>query len=207
MKLTKEELEYELVKRYFEFRDGELWVKEFESKDGRVYKARPAKCTLDDKGYIQVCAGNKRFREHRIIFILTHNRPIKEGYDIHHKYGNRADNRIENLEEVSHQVNCQNRRVHLDGKLVGVSPYKKTGKWQVHIYVNGKNHYLGDFKTPEEAHAQYRKAVRFIELNPELLPHLTPAMLRNFLNEQENPKHFLENDDIEYITNTEEIRL
>ena len=205
MKLTKEELEYELVKRYFEFRDGELWVKEYVSKDGRVYKTRPAKGTVKDNGYIYICAGGKEFLEHRVIFILTHNRPIKERHDIDHRNFNKTDNSIGNLRELTHRENCQNRRINIDGHLVGGSKRRKGH--QARIYLNGKQYHLGYFKTPEQAHAQYRKAERFIELNPEILPHLTPAMLRNFINAEENPKLFLENDDIEYITNTEEIRL
>ena len=94
---SKEQLEYELVIKHFELRDGELWVKEFVGKGGKVYKARPAKGSVNSLGYVVVSAGSKRFYVHRVIFILTHNRPIREGYQIHHKYGNRTDNRIEHL--------------------------------------------------------------------------------------------------------------
>jgi len=67
--------------------------------------------------------------------------------------------------------------------------------WIAPIYVNGKRHHLGYFKTPEQAQEQHRKAERFAELNPEQFPHLTSAMLRNFITAEESAKDFLENDD------------
>lgn len=157
MKLTKEQLEYELVIKHFELRDGELWVKDFVDKRGNRRQARPAKGIVNSYGYLRIWAGGKWFLEHRVIFILTHNRPIKEGHQIHHIYNNKTDNRIEHLEEVSHRENCQNRQINLDGKLPGVRETKYG--WQVRIYVNGKNHYLGTYDTPEESHDVYKLAV------------------------------------------------
>ena len=67
--------------------------------------------------------------------------------------------------------------------------------WIPPIYVNGKRHHLGYFKTPEQAQEQHRKAERFAELNPELFPHLTSAMLRDFINAEESTKVYSTNDD------------
>jgi len=170
MKLSKEQLEYELVTRYFELRDGDLWVKEYVSKDGRIIKARPAKSVLNSAGYLRVWAGGregKRFLVHRIIFILTHNRPIKEGYDIHHKYGNKTDNRIEHLDEISHRENMQNMQVHLDGNLPGVRETK--WGWVAQIRVNGKLYYLGTFKTKEEAHRIHLLACKEVAMYGKLI--------------------------------------
>ena len=166
---SKEQLEYEHVVKYFELRDGELWVKEFVGKDGKVYKTRPANRSVTSEGYIQVYAGGKFFFEHRVIFMLIHNRPIRERYQIHHIYNNKTDNRIEHLEEVTHQVNNQNRQVHLDGKPLNVSFHKTKGKWQAYIRVNGKYHHLGYFKTKEEAYRVYLLACEEVEMYGKLI--------------------------------------
>jgi hypothetical protein len=167
MKLTKEQLEYELVTRYFELRDGVLWRKECVGKDGRVYPARPAEGYDNGHGYLQIRAGGKKFLVHRIIFILTHNRPIREGYDIHHIYNNKTDNRIEHLEEMSHRENLQNKQVHLGGKLVGNTETK--WGWKAYIRVNGKLHHLGYFKTKEEAYQIYLLACKEVEMYGKLI--------------------------------------
>ena len=175
---TKEQLEYEEVIQRFELRDGVLWVKGYVDKRGRRIPARPAKGIMCGKGYLQVWAGNKRFREHRVIFILTHNRPIREGYDIHHKYGNKTDNRIEHLEEKSRRENCQNKQVHLYGKLPGVSKYRN--RWLANICVNGKIYYLGLYDTELEAHLAYMAACELIDPIPaHIVGQFTRAELRH----------------------------
>ena len=177
---SKEYLEYVSVVSLFELRNGVLWVKEFVSKDGRVIKARPASRSVNSAGYILVRASGIQFYEHRVIFILTHNRPIKEGYQIHHKYGNKTDNRIEFLEETSNRENNQNRQKHIDGKLVGASFHKKAGKWRAQIRVNGRLYDLGYYETELEAHLAYMAAYELIEPIPaHIAGQFTPAELRH----------------------------
>ena len=163
---SKEQLEYELTIKHFELRDGVLWRKEYVSKDGRVMKAKPVKSVIS-KGYIRIQVVGKWLLEHRIIFILKHNRPIKEGYQIHHDNNNPLDNRIENLKEVTARENCQNRQINIDGKLVGVS--KHGGGWQAQIRVNGRLHCLGTYNTPEEAYRVYLIAVEEVNEHGHLV--------------------------------------
>jgi hypothetical protein len=74
-------------------------------------------------------------------------------------HGVRSDNRLENLREVSQQVNCQNRRkAHGVSGLLGAHPHQ--GRFSSSIRYGGKNHYLGIFDTAEEAHAAYLEAKR-----------------------------------------------
>jgi hypothetical protein len=80
---------------------------------------------------------------------------------IDHINGQRDDNRIVNLREVSRRVNQQNMRMHRDGHLQGTTRLKVPGlskPWQARIYAQGKSKFLGVFCTESEAHEAYQKA-------------------------------------------------
>ena len=77
---------------------------------------------------------------------------------IDHRDGDPANNRIENLRDVSCQWNAQNQKsAHQNNssKLLGVSYRKKRGKFEARINFDGKKHYLGMFATADEARAAY----------------------------------------------------
>ena len=82
---------------------------------------------------------------------------------IDHVNGNKHDNRICNLRQVSSRENVQNqRRAHVSNKssgLLGVT-VKANGKCQARIFVGGKNLYLGSFDDAESAHEAYLVAKR-----------------------------------------------
>jgi hypothetical protein len=63
----------------------------------------------------------------------------------------RLDNRRENLRVTTHSGNCCNRTPRGSLGVLGVTFHKKTGKWQVQLERNGKNHYCGLFNSLEEA--------------------------------------------------------
>lgn len=103
-------------------------------------------------GYMRVAVGNRRYREHRIIWEM-HNGAIPEGYEVDHINHVRSDNRIENLRLVKRQQNNQNmslRRNSTSG-YIGVTWDKQTNKWRSVIHVNGKNIHLGRFSNLEDA--------------------------------------------------------
>ena len=80
---------------------------------------------------------------------------------VDHIDGNRANNAIANLRDVTRSVNHQNlRRARSDSAhgFLGVSPF--FGKWKARITVNRVFQHLGVFDTPEEAHAAYLEAKR-----------------------------------------------
>jgi len=76
--------------------------------------------------------------------------------------GNRADNRIGNLRDVTHRTNSENRRTPIPGTAtghLGVHTHQ-SGLFRARIRVNGKPKSLGLYDTPEQAHAAYVAAKR-----------------------------------------------
>lgn len=80
-------------------------------------------------------------------------------YEIDHINGLPLDNRFANLRDEPHSVNMRNmvapNRNSTTG-FRGVSP--SNGRWLARIKVHGRQHHLGVFSTPEEAHAAYLRA-------------------------------------------------
>jgi hypothetical protein len=110
-------------------------------------------------GYVVIHVASKRYKAHRLAWLHVHGTwPTGE---IDHRNGLRADNRIVNLRDVSQSVNLQNQRyARVDSitRLRGASPLR--GKYAAQIFFNGRQHYLGLFATPEEAHDAYLVAKR-----------------------------------------------
>ena len=155
--MSKEQRDYELVDKYLELRDGVIYRKEHVDSRGRVFKARPAKGSFDKDSYLQLNVGGQTLKEHRVMYMLAYKRPIKEGYEINHDNGKRADNRIENLTEMEHWENNQSKQIHTDGHYVGTTFCKISGKWKAQIRVSGKHYYLGLFDTQLQAYDAYVK--------------------------------------------------
>lgn len=113
----------------------------------------------DGNGYLQVRFMGKKYRVHRVVFLHFYGRwPDME---IDHINGNRSDNRIANLRDVSRSVNQQNMRSALSNNKTGVLGVSViNGKYMAFIQTNGKSHYLGGFETEEEAQSAYLSAKR-----------------------------------------------
>lgn len=74
-------------------------------------------------------------------------------YDIDHEDGNRANNCIGNLRDVTHQVNMQNKKLYRSNSsgAHGVTFHIQKKRWQALITVNGKRHHLGTFTNKDDA--------------------------------------------------------
>jgi hypothetical protein len=107
-------------------------------------------------GYVRVYSRGVRYQAHRLIWVLVHGSHPK--YFIDHINGNKSDNRISNLRDVPHSVNCQNRRLQRSGQLVGTSPIKGSSRWIAHapqVFLNRKStmqKYLGVYPSMDGAH-------------------------------------------------------
>ncbi len=75
--------------------------------------------------------------------------------------GNRSNNRLSNLRDVSQAMNIQNERKPRSNNKSGFLGVKANrGLWKAEISIDGKTKFLGRFKTPEEAHQVYVEAKR-----------------------------------------------
>ena len=116
---------------------------------------------LTPYGYIDIQVDARKHKAHRLAWLLTYG--VWPTLDIDHINGNRADNRMVNLREVTRSTNLQNQRAsHTDNRLGVIGAYwieiKK--KYRSTIYVSGKQTHLGYYTTPEEAHQAYLTAKR-----------------------------------------------
>lgn len=111
----------------------------------------------------------KHYKLHR--YILN----AKNGYDVDHIDHNTLNNRRYNLREVPIGTNIQNRITHSKSRstIRGVYWKKKTGKWEVRVQVNGKIHYIGEFKELKDAENAAIKA------RAELQPYSFEAYKKN----------------------------
>ena len=115
--------------------------------------------TKHTQGYVVIETKRKRFFAHRVAWLFAYGK-FPDG-DIDHINGNPADNRIQNLSDVSCTVNMQNQRKaqsHSSTGLLGVS--RNGAGWQSQIRINGKRKQLGTFSTPQQAHEAYVSAKR-----------------------------------------------
>jgi len=97
---------------------------------------------------------------HRLAWIYTYGSLDNE---IDHINGNKDDNSISNLREVSRAGNQQNfRKARSDNALgvLGVSWRKDKQKYRARIVVEGKETHIGYFDTLKEASAAYLRTKR-----------------------------------------------
>lgn len=118
--------------------------------------------SLSAQGYCVVGVdGHHNLFAHRIAWAIYHGSwPAGE---VDHINGDRTDNRISNLRDVATHQNHQNmRKARRDNKtgLLGVSMCK--GRYRAQIQADGKKRWLGEFDTPEAAHAAYISAKRVL---------------------------------------------
>jgi len=103
-----------------------------------------------DSGYMQINIGNRNYKCHRLAWFYEYGEWPEQIDHINHE---RSDNRLSNLRNVTHSENMKNKSKYKCNKsgVTGVCYHKRTGKWQARINLNGKEVYLGLFKTIKEA--------------------------------------------------------
>jgi len=154
---------YNEIKDYFKLdSEGNLWGLQC-NKWIPIYLSKP-----NSPGYPRVYFEGKRYLQHRIIYCLHTEQDIPVDLFIDHINGIRNDNRIENLQLVTHRGNNQNTVHHRDGKLVGCYRHSHNGKWLARIVLSNDGCVsLGLFNTEEEGHTRYQEALKLIHLTKE----------------------------------------
>jgi len=110
---------------------------------------------VNRRGYRMIHVHGVDYRAGRLAWFL-HYGVLPSGV-IDHINGNRDDNRIANLRDVSIAENSMNRIENRNGHILGTSYRKKQG-WCAAIKRNKKRFHLGFFATQEEAGEAYRIA-------------------------------------------------
>lgn len=115
-------------------------------------------------GYLSARVDGKKIKAHRIAWALHHG--MWPNNQIDHMNGNRSDNRIVNLRDLTAGENKQNirkaRSNREPGALLGTTYCKRDKVWRAKIGINGKRINLGTFETAEAAYAAYVQKKRDI---------------------------------------------
>jgi hypothetical protein len=115
--------------------------------------------SCDGQGYRVLMVSGYTTRVHRAIWAHYHG-AWPTGF-IDHVNGNRADNRIANLRDVSNAENLQNNyhpQTNSTTSLRGVWLDKRRGRFVAELSAHQKRYRLGSFATAEEAHHAYLAA-------------------------------------------------
>ncbi len=134
-------------------------------EDGKVWWVKhPRRSTANgteagnmmQNGYRKLKFCGKQYLTHRVAWLLHYGSwPIG---DIDHIDGNPSNNRLDNLRDVSHSINLQNRKSATRKNKTGfLGVVKRKNKYAAHITINGKQVYLGLFETAEFAHQAYKE--------------------------------------------------
>lgn len=139
----------ELINKFLEYKDGNLYWKEKTSKFANI-KIGDVAGRVDSHGYFQTTINKKSYLNHRIIFFIHHGYIPKM---LDHIDGNRKNNSIENLREANNYQNGQNRALCSKNKsgYKNVYWHKASKKWAVTLQFNGKTKHIGVFEDLEFA--------------------------------------------------------
>jgi hypothetical protein len=115
-------------------------------------------------GYLRITVLGKSYYAHRLAWVYVHGKwPENE---IDHINGDKSDNRIKNLRDVTQIQNAQNKVIPSSknkSSVLGVSWHKRAKKWQAHICIYKERKYLGLFDSIEKAHESYLNEKNRIE--------------------------------------------
>lgn len=115
------------------------------------FSGRPALTALNDQGYLTGIIKGRPYRAHRVAWALAHGR-WPDG-QIDHLNGDRADNRLVNLRDVTGSHNQRNAKLQRNSQsgVCGVYWHAARGKWRAEITFDGKTRHLGQFSTKADA--------------------------------------------------------
>lgn len=126
---------------------------------------RARRCKIGDvagtphkRGYIHIKLFGKSYKAHRLAFLyMTGEWPECV---VDHIDGNTSNNKWCNLRDISNSDNQYNRKGAAQSSSTGLlgASILPSGKYRAQIKYKGKVFYLGEYTTPEQAHAAYLAA-------------------------------------------------
>lgn len=125
----------------------------------RKFAGKPAFTMTNAQGYLVGRIHGQRITAHRSAWLISHGTQTLECLD--HINGDRADNRLANLREVSKAENARNakRRVDNTSGIAGVHFHRGSGKWRAQLSTGGRLIHLGLFAHKDEAAAARKAAL------------------------------------------------
>lgn len=128
-------------------------------------KERILESFLCKDGYLTVCLSKSNKRKTKRIHHLVWENFSDKSRDgrrlqIDHIDGNKTHNCFNNLQLLTARENTTKAREmgsKRKSKYLGVSPSYREGLWRVYIYINGKNRFLGNYKSEILAGEAYKK--------------------------------------------------
>lgn len=112
---------------------------------------------LNTRGYRVIETDGKPYMAHRLAWLYVYG--SMPAFELDHINGQRDDNRLANLRELTHAQNCQNKRKARADSGTGVQGVSKVGnRYKAEITVNGQWLYLGRFPTVDAANDAYQRA-------------------------------------------------
>lgn len=119
----------------------ELVCRAFNSRSG----GKEALTSIGGGGYKRGKVLGLSFSAHRVIFAIVHGK--YPAGDTDHINGDKADNRIANLREVTHAENARNQKIPSNNKtgVIGVSFCKREQRFVANIRCGGRQKNLGYF--------------------------------------------------------------
>jgi hypothetical protein len=114
--------------------------------------------SLDIQGYWRITIKGRHYQAHHLAWFYMEGNWCRTVID--HRDGDRSNNRWSNLRSATRSQSCANRGLNRNNTcgLKGVTPYRQ--QWRASIHKNRRKYHLGNFPTPEEAHAAYVNAAR-----------------------------------------------
>lgn len=107
-------------------------------------------------GYVLVNINKTKRCAHRVIWTMVKG-PIPDGYEIDHRNGIRSDNRISNLRLATRCQNRANSALARPNRTGFRGVHKNGSKFRAVVWYDGGCRVIGQFATPELAHAARNK--------------------------------------------------
>jgi hypothetical protein len=142
------------LNKMFDYKDGQLYWKKG-SRNG--IKPGTKAGVYHSSGYLVIRIFGKRYRTHRLIFMMHHGQyPVC----VDHIDGNKLNNHIENLRGCDHNQNMHNRKISSNNKsgIKGIIWHKSAKKWWPQLMINSKRLNLGMYDDLELAELVIKEA-------------------------------------------------